>query len=283
MLVHSSNSRERERVPHDDYFDNSLSGSTISTGCMINIDDPYGDERFDRASDRESGYLTRNVLCVPITGPNGIILGCLEAINKVDGVFNTTDEELFVLLGSQVGIALSNANTFKISQMFQDRYSMCLSLVRAIQGIRDRDSFYRTVVSNTVRTVDADRCVLFCRAGEGMYEIHQEGSSEISLDRGLIASAVNNRSVLNIIDAYENSLFSAAQDKATGYVTKALLIVPLIVDDVVIGVLQMINKSASSDHRHFTTDDVDVLTVYADIFGRILLSSMIRSELNDRN
>jgi hypothetical protein len=75
ILVHSSISQERVRVPHDDYFDNSLSGSTISTGGMINVDDPYGDERFDRASDRESGYLTRSVSCVPITGPNGVIIG----------------------------------------------------------------------------------------------------------------------------------------------------------------------------------------------------------------
>jgi hypothetical protein len=44
-----------------------------------------------------------------------------------------------------------------------------------------------------------------------MYIYKSQGSSEISLDRGIIASTVNNRSVLNIIDAYENSLFSAAQ------------------------------------------------------------------------
>lgn len=195
---------------------------------------------------------------------------------------------MFILLGSQVGAAISNANIFKNSHIYKERYFICLDLLRTIQGIKDRDLFYSTVVNSTVRTVDADRCVFYCRDGGsgGMFEIHQKGSSQISLDRGIIASAVNSKSVLNIIDAYGNSQFSAAQDKATGYVTKALLVVPLVVDDVVIGVIQMINKSQSSDHKHFTIDDVEVITVFADIFSRILQSSVIHTEIklkNDQN
>ena len=60
-----------------------LAGSVIGTKDVINIKDAYEDERFDQEYDKKSGYRTRAVLCAPIFGSKGDVIGVLQLINKL--------------------------------------------------------------------------------------------------------------------------------------------------------------------------------------------------------
>ena len=43
-------------------------GTVVETGTLLNIEDPYNDDRFDASHDRRSGFVTRNILCIPVRG-----------------------------------------------------------------------------------------------------------------------------------------------------------------------------------------------------------------------
>ena len=94
----------------------------------MNIADAYDDERFNQAVDRESGYRTREVACVPLTNPTGNLLGVLQVLNnKHGGQFNQNDMELLDAIAVQVGHAVENA---KLAQQILDK-NQELAIARA--------------------------------------------------------------------------------------------------------------------------------------------------------
>lgn len=45
--------------------------------------DAYSDARFDPRFDRETGYVTRSVLCLPIFSDGGAVIGVIQLVNKL--------------------------------------------------------------------------------------------------------------------------------------------------------------------------------------------------------
>ena len=64
-----------------------IAGAAFLTGQSIIVDDAYADPRFNAAIDRETGYVTKTVLCVPIRTGKGEVIGVAQALNKVGGLF----------------------------------------------------------------------------------------------------------------------------------------------------------------------------------------------------
>ena len=48
----------------------------------MNIHDTYKDPRFDQSNDREFGFTTRSVLCVPVKDEDGEVIGVVQMLSK---------------------------------------------------------------------------------------------------------------------------------------------------------------------------------------------------------
>lgn len=81
-------------------------GEVIHSGRTINVDDAYADPRFNRKVDQESGYRTRNLLCVPLLENDKKLIGVFEVINKRDGGFTGEDEVTLTDLARQAAAAV---------------------------------------------------------------------------------------------------------------------------------------------------------------------------------
>ncbi len=90
-----------------------LAGHVLKTGETINIKDAYSDKRFNAAVDKETGYRTKNMLCMPIKNFNQEIIGVFQVLNKFDEYFTPEDEDLLVAIASNAGISLENAQLFE--------------------------------------------------------------------------------------------------------------------------------------------------------------------------
>jgi HD-GYP domain-containing protein (c-di-GMP phosphodiesterase class II) len=86
-----------------------LAGAVASSGQPLRIEDAYSDPRFNREVDQQSGYRTREVLCVPMRSTRGEVVGVIQALNRRDGAFGEEDQELLVALGGQAAAAIENA------------------------------------------------------------------------------------------------------------------------------------------------------------------------------
>ena len=111
-----------------------IAGHVARTGEPIIVNDVQHDVRFFRHVDQASGFVTRNMVCVPVTA-HGRLLGVLQAINHKNGdSFGEDDLHNFVALGHQVGIAIENANLYEeIHLLFEGFISA------SVQAIESRD------------------------------------------------------------------------------------------------------------------------------------------------
>lgn len=90
-----------------------IAGYVASTGQTLNIPDAYKDPRFDPTTDKRTGYVTRNILCMPVFNSGGDLIGVTQLINKHQGSFSSSDEEFMRAFNIQAGIALENAKLFE--------------------------------------------------------------------------------------------------------------------------------------------------------------------------
>ena len=93
--------------------DKGLAGYVVKTGEPLNIPDAYNDPRFNSDIDKETGYRTKTILCMPIKNNNQEIIGAFQVLNKLSGVFTKGDEDLLVAIGGSASIALENAQLFE--------------------------------------------------------------------------------------------------------------------------------------------------------------------------
>ena len=77
---------------------------------------------------------------------------------------------------------------------------------------------------------------------------------------GVVGKSVSTRQPIIVNDVTRYPQWFSKTDKQTGFITRALLVIPLQVKDKVIGVIEVINKH---DGSPFSQDDQDLLSAFA--------------------
>ena len=90
--------------------DKSIAGKVVRTGEPIIVSDTSTEPDFYPEVDKKNGYITRNMLEVPLRGRDQIV-GVLCARNKREGQFDRTDVELLSMIAGTV--ALFNGTILK--------------------------------------------------------------------------------------------------------------------------------------------------------------------------
>ena len=81
------------RVP----IDRGVAGRVATTGRTLRIDDAYASPLFNSEVDRETGFLTKSILCVPIADRRGEVFAVAQLLNKRNGTsFDEADETRFL-------------------------------------------------------------------------------------------------------------------------------------------------------------------------------------------
>lgn len=140
-----------------------IAGYVAQTGEPVIINDCQNDPRFSRQADKKSGFVTRNMVCVPVKARDKL-LGVLQAINKKSGgLFGEEDLQDFVSLGHQVGIAIENANLYEeINRLLEGFISA------SVLAIESRDPT-TSGHSNRVATLTCGMAELVDRVDHGPY------------------------------------------------------------------------------------------------------------------
>ena len=106
----------------------------------MNIPYAYADLRFNPAFDKQTGYFTRSILCVPIVNKIGKVIGCTQVLNKKGGKFTDEDESRLKAFTQQVAIALENAKLFDdVSKSKKYNESMLSSMSNGVITINEED------------------------------------------------------------------------------------------------------------------------------------------------
>ncbi len=132
--------------------DSGLAGYVAQSGEIVNIKDAYSDSRFNQDIDKETGYKTETILCMPIWNMKHEILGVFQVLNKQNGTFTKEDEELLIAIGSSAGIAIENARLFESQQlMIQEQKELFKSFVDTLAASIDARDKITAGHSNRVK------------------------------------------------------------------------------------------------------------------------------------
>jgi transcriptional regulator with GAF, ATPase, and Fis domain len=96
------------RIPDD----SGVVGQVVASGEPLRIG-AADQGPINRQVDRELGYQTRTLLCVPLRGSKGELFGAFEVINKLTGDFTSDDQQALVELAAHAAIALENTQQFE--------------------------------------------------------------------------------------------------------------------------------------------------------------------------
>ncbi len=84
-----------------------IAGSVARTAETVRIDDAYADPRFNPDVDRQTGFRTRSILCVPLLNAHGEVFAVSELLNRRDGgAFDAQDERRFTEFLKPIGVML---------------------------------------------------------------------------------------------------------------------------------------------------------------------------------
>ncbi len=89
-----------------------IAGYVAARGEPITINDVSNTRHFFPEIDEAAAFKTRSVLCVPMIS-QGKVIGVLEVLNKLDGAFSPSDEDLVGSIAASVSIAIENAHLYR--------------------------------------------------------------------------------------------------------------------------------------------------------------------------
>lgn len=118
-------------------------GASIEHNETLLINEPYSDSRFNPEVDKKTGFLTKAILCMPVTNSCGEVIGAFQAVNKLDetGKFDEQDKKRFALIATYSGKLLE---TYLLREQSQVDY---------LTGLKNRRGFYdyyeKKIVSGT--------------------------------------------------------------------------------------------------------------------------------------
>ena len=136
-----------------------IAGAVFTSREAVNIPYAYADLRFNPAIDKQTGYFTRSILCVPVINKAGKTIGVTQVLNKRGGPFTAEDESRLRAFTAQVAIALENAKLFNDVQNMKNYNESILESMSSAVITLDEDEKITTCNSaglRMMRVVEAD-------------------------------------------------------------------------------------------------------------------------------
>jgi GAF domain-containing protein len=197
-------------------------------------------------------------------------------------MFTPDDETLLEAILRVSDGAVADAIAHEQSKSELDRtlanhkhYAELLMVAQELSSVLDTNQLIRKIILSAQSFVSADRCSLFLvdKVRGGLWSLVASGAGDriyIPAGAGIAGYVAQTGQILNIPDAYQDSRFNPAHDKATGYRTKSVLCVPIMDNrGSPLGCTQMINKVGGGE---FTTEDADLMSAF-NVFCGIALSN----------
>lgn len=263
-----------------------IAWSVIETGQTIKVDRVETDARHFSEIDTTLDFKTRSLLAVPLQIHNRI-LGVIEAINRLDGLpFSRDDEVTLEFIASSVAIAIENNRLFDQRQQYIERLGGLLEASRVISTL-DMQEILDTIVQKAGDLLKVEQTVLYLvdyerqqvraatsysRAGHTIPAVPY-----FEFEQGTVGWTLVQQQPLIINDVTKDDRF-LSHFPGSKFV-RNLITVPLIEKTEAIGVLQALNKAGDEE---FTPEDEVLLSAFANHATIALQNAHLFEETNRR-
>ena len=246
--------------------DAGIVGSVFRSGDPLTIPDAYADSRFNQKVDQETGFKTRDIVCVPLTNRSGEVIGAAQVLNKREGTFGDSDIALLSTITTHAASALEHAQLFERTEKARQEDARMTEIMGAISSEISLDVLLAKIMNGATELLGAERSTLFLYDDktEELWSLVAEGAGSreirVPAGAGIAGAVVESGEALNIPDAYADSRFNPEVDRDSGFKTRSILCIPIVSGRAeLIGVTQVLNKRDGV----FTSDDERRLRAFA--------------------
>lgn len=208
-----------------------------------------------------------DVLLVPTFNSNAQLNGVVLLRNKSDArAFSEADVAICIHICRHVGSALHSSELHEAILKAQGKAQTLLDLSAVLFRELETNSLLLAIMDAIKTPMNASKCSMFLM-NEDKTELYSPVGSDINCDlaqdgfctpvhSGIIGAAATSGEIINVPDAYADARFNQAVDRATGFVTRSILAVPIKdATGNVLGVLAMVNKLSK---QYFDKDDEEL-------------------------
>ncbi len=272
-----------------------IAGHVATTGASLNIPDAYANHLFNPEIDRQTGYVTRNILCMPIFDTRQQVVAVAQLLNKQGEMpFDAQDEAKFRNFAASMGIILASCNSFYIAARNQRGAVALLKATACLAQSLDLEKTLQAVMEEARNLMQADRSTLFLLdrdQGELWSKVTKADDKTIieirfPMHRGIAGFVASTGQVVNIPNAYDDPRFDPTTDQLTGYRTRTILCMPVYnSEEKLIGVTQLINKYQggfnNSDEEFMRAFNIQagIALENAQLFERVLLEKQYQKDI----
>ena len=284
-----------------------IAGWVAQTREIVNIPDAYADQRFQPSFDKKSGYRTRSILSVPMLGALGGLVGVLQVLNKQDGPFTGSDEDLLNALASQAAIAIENARLYhslvqqnqELSRARRDlerrqrELNALYEVEKELSAALDLDDLLSRILAQAINVLGGGAgSIALCEpGGELRFRTVQGPAAPRLIERtlphgtGLLGWSIAHRTPVIVDNPGADPRHAADIAKEAGVAPQHLMIAPLVEGDDVIGGIEIIDqrRSARDGDGPWGDDDLKLLVLIAAQTASAIGLARRRSEQSNRD
>jgi signal transduction histidine kinase len=253
-----------------------IAGWVCKSGETVNIPDAYSDRRFYPAVDLRSGYRTRSILCMPMSSPQGATIGVIQCLNKDGGPFTTDDEAMLASLAGQAAVLIENSRLYLSVLQKSKELNLLYEVERETSAALDLDVLLDRLLKRAMEIVGAKAgsILLRERGTDDLYFRSAAGSAgdmvkrlRVKMGGGIVGWVASTQQAVIVNEPATDSRHDRKLAEEIGYFPQNLLCAPLVAQDEVLGVIELIDKQGAAG---FGEGDLKLLVLLAGQASRVI-------------
>lgn len=184
-------------------------------------------------------------------------------------VYTNAQMELLQAIADQAAGAIVKSRLLQETERRAQQLSILNIITRQLTSTLELQPLLKNILESAVNILNTEAGSLFLVDEQTDELIFQVTVGPVASNlvgqrlppgTGFVGKAVDTRQPVIVNDVQATQTWSSDTDKQTGFVTKAILVVPMEVKDRIIGIIEIINKR---DGLPFGTDDQNLLSAFA--------------------
>jgi HD-GYP domain-containing protein (c-di-GMP phosphodiesterase class II) len=217
----------------------------------------------------------------------GDLVGLIAVTNKPEGsVFTRDQRDLVNELSGAIAVAIQNTRLYDLQNRITERQKLLNQISQHLHQTLDLDQLIPNIFAEvnkaikaeaqSIWLVDEEAGIIKCRFATGPESETLKGFAVSLAATSIVGTSVSRKESIIIKDAQKDRRRARSADEWTGFVTRSLMTVPLVLKDKSIGAIQAVNKRGG---QRFNQDDLDLFRAIADSAALAVNNAQLLAEL----
>jgi putative nucleotidyltransferase with HDIG domain len=235
---------------------------------------------FDTSSDQ--------IIVMPLAARSEIMGGMIITNKANNFSFTSEAREIAKDWANHIAIAIQNTRLYEKQNHVSERQKLLNQISLHLHQKLDLDGLIPRIFADVNKAINAEAQsiwlvdekagVIKCRFATGPESDMLKGFTVSLSATSILGTSVSRKESIIIKDAQNDPRRDPSADEKTGFVTRSLMTVPLVLEDRAIGAIQAVNKRGG---QLFNQDDLDLFRSIADSAALAVNNAQLVADLQN--